>query len=664
VRQVVEHLLLLLSIAALWAAAARVTSRATPRCLERVVAAAPLAASAAILQALALGLVGLGTSPVALSLASAAVYLLARRLLSGSAAAPRGGLRRWWTGLSPAERTVLGSLAGTLAAWTAWMLDNPLVGADAIYYHSTELAMWVQQGTPGSVEAITETFPVGSYPVTNEVLLAWAAGISRSFVAVTLWTPLLVGLCVGAGWLGLRSLGVPKLVAGLGIAALLATPTLAGGTNGPNTELPALAWLICTAALCAASRERPALLGCAVVAAGLAIGTKTTTAALALLALATAAWCSREHLRRLRASLLPAVAVAFAAGGIWYLRNLVVHGSPLWPFVALPWGDPTPTEWSGFTNTLLEDPRGTLEGRIGDYLELLGGGAVLLGAGLAAPLLSVRRAVMLTAAATGLALFLWAGAPLTGRAEDPLVDFSLTAVRYLLPATAAATAALALAAREGRVQAAVASCVFAGALAWSLERAAALGHPYLPGAPVVLAGATVGALAVAISALLPGDRRWLPERLRPPAWAAAAVATVGAGLALTAAASGYVERHARTTTHRGAVFDTAVTRWFTSQPGFASGDRSISLAPTTIGPLAGDRLRHRLELIPDSESCDRVEARAREGWVVLGFNAFGVPAPHRGALRCFQGQRPLYDDGAFRVFGPSPGPAGGARDRE
>jgi hypothetical protein len=525
------------------------------------------------------------------------------------------------------------------------MLANPLVGADAIYYHSTEVAMWVQQGTPGSVEAITETFPVGSYPVTNEVLLAWATGISRGFAALTVWTPALVGLCAAAGWLGLRCLAVPRAVAALACAALLATPTAASSVNGPNTELPALTWLVCAAALCAASRRCPALLGPAVVAAGLAIGTKTTTAPLALFALGAAGWAARPHLSRLRAPLLAACALAVAAGGVWYLRNLIDHGSPLWPFVALPWGDPAPTTWAGFTNTLLDDPRGTLEGRVDDYLTLLGGSALLLAAGLVAPLLSPRREVLLASGATALAVLLWATAPLTGRADDALVDFSLTAVRYLLPATAAATAALALAGRPGW-RAWCVGIVLVAALGWSLERDAALGHPYLPPLWVALAGVAAGALAGVLLARPP-----LPRRV--PAWVAGAAAALAAGLGLAAAASGYVERHAAITGDRGAVFDAAVTRWLAAQPGFGSGERPVALGPTTIGPLAGDRLSHRLELIPDSEPCTRVEARARAGWVVLGFNAFGVPAPRRGPLRCFAGQRPLYDDGAFRVYGPS-----------
>jgi hypothetical protein len=664
VLRVFEHILLLLSGAALWAAALAVASLATPRRLEQVVAAAPLAASAAVGEALVLGLLGLGGSAVGLALAAGLTYLVATRINRAGLTGLGGDLARWWPTLTGLERIALGALLGALAAWTVWMLQNPLVGADAIYYHATEVVMWVQQGTPGSVETITETFPVGNYPVTNEVLLAWAAGLGRSFVPLTLWTPLLFALSGAAGWLGLRSFGVSKPVTGLALAALLTTPTVMAGTNGPNTELPALAWLLCAAALAAASRSRPALLAPAVVAAGLAVGTKTTTATLALLALAAAAWYSRAQLRRLARPLLLALALAAGTGGVWYVRNLISHGSPLWPFVALPGGDPVPEGWAGFTNTLLSAPRATLEGRVDDYLALLGGAALLLAAGLAAPLLCLRREVVLTAAATALAVLMWAAAPLTGKAENPLVDFSLTATRYLLPATAAATAALALASRGGRGRAVVASVALIAALAWNLERDAALGHPYVPAALPVLGGTGAGVLLVVLTGRLRWTRSGALRRQRVSRWAAAGLATVAVAVLLAGSASGYVERHAAASSDRGAVFDTQLTRWFASRSEFASGERAISLAPTTIGPLAGDRLSHGLELIPSSEPCGEVEARAREGWVVLGDNAFGVPAPRTGPLLCFAGQRPLYDDGAFRVFGPESSAAARPQGRE
>ena len=94
--------------------------------------------------------------------------------------------------------------------------------------------------------------------MTNEVLLEWSSAISRSFVPVMLWAPATLALLAIAGWCGLRSVMVPRLPAGLAVLTLCLTPPLTHWQkNGAHTDLPALAWLLCAAALCAASVGRP-----------------------------------------------------------------------------------------------------------------------------------------------------------------------------------------------------------------------------------------------------------------------------------------------------------------------------------------------------------------------------------------------------------------------
>src|SRR4051812_13349667 len=90
--------LLALSIAAVVDAGMRVAARSGAVGMERVVAATVLAAAAAVAQALLLGLVGLGSSPIALSLAAGATWYAARQL-PGLAPPPRAELARWWRGL-------------------------------------------------------------------------------------------------------------------------------------------------------------------------------------------------------------------------------------------------------------------------------------------------------------------------------------------------------------------------------------------------------------------------------------------------------------------------------------------------------------------------------------------------------------------------------------
>ncbi len=77
----IHHLLLVASAVLLVGAGARAASRLTDVALERLVAAAPLAASAAAIEALALGLVGLGTNAVALFAGAAGAWLATWRLV-------------------------------------------------------------------------------------------------------------------------------------------------------------------------------------------------------------------------------------------------------------------------------------------------------------------------------------------------------------------------------------------------------------------------------------------------------------------------------------------------------------------------------------------------------------------------------------------------------
>lgn len=180
--------------------------------------------------------------------------------------------------------------------------------------------------------AITYVFPVGNYPVTDEVLLAWGSGISRSFVPAALSTPGALVLFVLAGWAGLRALSVPRGVSALALAAVASAPLPVEQVTGPNTDLPALAWLACTAALCAGSVRRPALVAPAVVAAGLAVGTKTTA-----LPLAGARTPARRPARAPGAARPPSPAGHGGRGGTRGWRYLVPAKppGPRLPLVAL-----------------------------------------------------------------------------------------------------------------------------------------------------------------------------------------------------------------------------------------------------------------------------------------------------------------------------------------
>jgi hypothetical protein len=649
---VLHHALLGLSVAALAAAGLRAASPLAARGLPRVITAATFATAAAVAEAILLGLAALGGSTAALTLAALATYAAARLLLPDPEMRAAHEITAWWRARSAREQAALGALAGAAAAWAAWQLRHPALGFDTVIYHLPEIVLWVQHGTPGSIEDVLPGLPVGNYPLTAEVVTAWGMGISRSFVPLVLIPWATLALTLASGWVGLKALKVTGFAAGLALSALATSPwLLAWQSNGSMTDPPALAWLVTCAALTVVSRERPHLLAAATVAAGLAIGCKTTVLPFTLVVLALGLWHHRALLRRLGRPLALALAAAIGVGGLWYLRDLVTHGSPFWPIVSTPWGDPVPPSISVVDTTFLGRLGPTLDRLGDDYLNRFGGGIVLLAGGALAFLAAPRdRRLRWASIATVLGFLLWARSPVTGVPEPNWLDEAIfSTTRYLLPVLAAAATALALAASHRGPAAIAARITLAAAAGVNLVQTFDLGFPDAPSALTPLAGAIAGA----IGALLLGVavRRAAGGRRRPgPLLAAAAGALGAAALAATLAipAAGFLARHGDTRP----VLTETITRWLATDPRYMAGESGVATSPAFLGPLAGDELGHDLSALAGRDSCATIRARSQHSWVIV----YGGPV--RGATpaqvaRCLAPARPAFDNGAFAAYPPA-----------
>jgi hypothetical protein len=640
----ITHALLGASVAALSVAGVRAASPLVPAGLARLLVAAVLAVSAVVAEAILLGLFSLGGSTIALSAAALATWAAAHALLPRPALAVATELRERGAALTMRQRMLAGGLAGAGGAWIVWQLVHPALGFDAIHYHVPEMVLWVQQGTPGSVEEVLPGLPVGNYPLTTEVTVAWAMGISRSFVPIVLWPWLTFALSGVGGWVALRALGVPRGAAAAALIALGSVPwVLAWQSNGSITDPPALAWLLVCAALCVLARGRTVLLGPAILAAALSIGTKTTVLPVVAVVLGAGLWTCRDALRPCLRALAFATAVGVLIGGGWYLRNLIDHGSPFWPIVAAPWGDPLPASVEAVKTSFLSRPGPTVDGLGSLYVHRFGGGWLLLAAGILAPIACASRRVVIAAVATAAGLLLWALSPVTGLPPDgtfPETIFSTT--RYLLPVLAVACTALALAAagaRPWRRRATVA--VLAGIAALNaVELFHYYGFPSVPSALVPVTGAVAGA----IGAFALG---WVRIGARAAPRGALAVATIAAGALLAVPASGFLGRHAGT--HSVPVWP--IEHYLASQPSFRAGASPVAITPTYVGPLAGDRLRHRLLAIGADESCPRIRSRARREWLVVFGGPLGGPGPAHAAS-CLKGRAPGFRFGFGAVYGP------------
>ena len=628
-----------LAVAALLAASLRLTARTGARGLVLVLAAAPVLGTAIVLLWLALGVVGLAASSVACLVAAVATWVVVRVLVR----APDNSLvddAFAWARSQPVAVVVgVAALTGAAVALLAWCLRYPAIGADGWLYHLPESIAWLHGAQPGSVVQSFYGLPVGNYPLADELIQGWGFALSRSFAPATLLMMWSLALLVTGGWVGLRALAVPPPARTLAVAAVAGGPLALGAVNFASTDLPAAAWLVVCAALVAcAVRERPALIVPAILAAGLAIGTKTTALPLSLAAVAVGLFALRRRLAPLARPLGAALIAAAVVGGVWYVRNLVVHGSPFWPLVAAPWGDPVPEVIKRFDASLLDRPGFTLSGNLGEYTAPLAGGVVLLLGVVLCALLVRTRAVLAAAGVALVSFVLWANAPLTGRSSDPFfASIAPGTTRYLLPGLCAAALVLALAARDRGAGGRIATALLAGAAAWSIIETASRGFPTLPGVGTLVVGAAAG-IVVALSL------RASPVRIPSPAIAIGLILL--AAIVLKPAADGFVGRFARTVP----AYAPALAA-FDAHPAYANTSAPIAMAPVTFAPLAGNRLQHAIELMPTDISCAEVRQRTRDGLVVIVSSvsefATGV---YFNAGKCLAGRKPAFQAAGFTAY--------------
>jgi hypothetical protein len=406
---------------------------------------------------------------------------------------------------------------------------------------------------------------------------------------------------------------------------------------GPDTDVPAMAWLACTAALVAAARRRPGALPFALIAAALSVGTKTTPAPLAVVVLAIGGWQARAELRRLAVPLAGAFALGTIVGGVWYLRNLVDHGAPFWPLTTTPWGDPIPAPFRAVEASLLSNFRATLHGRLGDYGRALAGGVVLLAGAISAPLWARRKVTVWAAIVVAGAVVIWSAAPYTGISTSTVL--AVGATRYLLPCLLAAAVALGLA---GRIAPGMALAVLTLALLVNVDRDAVLGFPEVPSAVTVIVGGALGAACALVLRAIEVHAR-LPVRVIHATPVIIAAIAVGVSLVtLLGSVSGYLAGHAGT-----GEFDSGVVGWLNSRPAFRDGHQPVVVGPFELASLTGTRLQHRLVLPTASDSCGTVRSWAAHDWVVL---QVGLDS---GWVRCLAGERPAFADATYAAYAPA-----------
>jgi hypothetical protein len=657
--QLPDSLLVVMSVLALGWAAFRLASVVVPAGLERVITTVVFAAAAAVIEALGLGLFGLGGSAAALTIAACLTALVMWRLAPAPGQAAGTEFAAWW-GSRPIVAVVgVGGVLGGIGAVAATQLRRPLLGTDAVTYHVPEVIGFVQSGHPGRVFQNFYGLPVGSYPLTEEVLLGWITGIAHGYAPMLLLTIFVTPLLIAAGWLGLRELKVDPRVAALAIAAVVLTPLISRSWVQPGTDLPALSWLCCGAALCLAARRTPLLIAPAIVAFALAVGTKTTVLTWSLVILAATLWFSRARLRAIAVPLAASTVVGALAGLVWYARNWIDHSSPLWPFYATPGGQPVPAMIRALSTTMVESLHRTLIDHLSIYVQTVSGAVALLILGMAIPLLAGSRRALIAGLVVALGVLEYASGPVTGLPAHGtlLVGAVGSTLRYLMPALTAGAVALALAATDGKlIVRALALIALCGVLVWDLIsnlNAATVANStfYLPFAHWLAPGVIIGILLALVSrtGFVSAALRWFAAR-RVSAVSSAVVAALVVTFVLADGSKDFLYRNADVRD-----LDSPVAAFLGAQPGFLTGHAPVASTQTGLGGLAGDRLNHPLSMITVNEPCSRIYSAVERGWVVLRvYPALSLPAhvylPPGTATACLRPLHPLFDDGVFKVY--------------
>jgi len=317
---------------------------------ERALAVAMLTTVGIVLCSLAAGAAAHRYTRTGVLVAAAATALalgLLDRRWNGWGRGPR---RPWWLRLERWQAALL-LLATVAVVWRIVLAAIlPPFAFDALTYHLTAVADWVQSGRIG---ANAYSFCCAQYPSNGELLSAWPAVFTRSdaLVDVAQVGTAVVGalaVCALARWVG-----VSAGAAAAAGALFLVTPIVLTQANTPYVDVTFTALLLAASAFLVRFLDAEAfhvdrtrtgrsprygLLVLAGLAAGGALGAKhLAVAAVAILALLVAAHVSVAVARgRLGVATAVGIVVCFVAccalvGGSWYARSWIDTGDPVWP---------------------------------------------------------------------------------------------------------------------------------------------------------------------------------------------------------------------------------------------------------------------------------------------------------------------------------------------
>jgi len=225
------------------------------------------------------------------------------------------------------------AVAGQWATFAAESTRTGVLAADSIWYHLPRAARFVQTGWLTRLHFTAPEFPDTFHPSNGELVHA---------VPMLLYGRDLLSPVVNLGWLALvllaawcvgRPFGLGP-VSTVGVAALLASPLfVVEGAGNAGNDFAAAFFLLGAVAVLLQRDRTVAAIAVAGVSAGLAMSTKYTVVVPVVVLSLGVAWAAPRPDRAKH--VLAFLAPLLAFGSYWYIRNLILVGSPV-PAARLP----------------------------------------------------------------------------------------------------------------------------------------------------------------------------------------------------------------------------------------------------------------------------------------------------------------------------------------
>lgn len=230
-----------------------------------------------------------------------------------------------WTVFASGVAIAVAVAPWVLRTWIA--LHSGITGRDSLYYHLPFAAGFAQSGSTTGLHFVGFLDEAPYDPQNSELVHALSMVMFQRDLLSPVINLVWFGLAGLASWcVGRARSAAPATLAA--VALVLAGPLFMAYDAGQATnDVVDIALLLTVVAIVLNSEGRVSVLGLAAAAAGLGLSNKLSLVVpIAALTLAVAVWTPRRQLWRVSRVWFPCMALT---GAYWYLRDLVLTGSPV-----------------------------------------------------------------------------------------------------------------------------------------------------------------------------------------------------------------------------------------------------------------------------------------------------------------------------------------------